>query len=356
MQQIDWRNALHTAKKPKNYASAMLLALAFCVGLGVYAFRGVIWPQPHAVVTPPAVAASTFRHPLTGALSDTEVAKPQVQAVMIDHSIDAWPQSGVDKAFLVIEAPVEASIPRLEAFFYEGQNVLKIGPVRSARPYFVDFANEFGAEYAHVGGSDEALALIASSGTFDLNQFSHGDDYWRSTDRQAPHNAYTSTDLLDKALKAPAVHLPTPSYGTWTFKDPATDVSQGPGVTVDFSAPQYKAIWTHDAATNTYTRTQDGAKYVMQDGGKIAATNVAVMVSDVSIVDAVGRKHIRTTGEGEAWVFQDGKAIHGTWKKPSVTDRLRFYDQDGKEIAMNAGNTWIEVIGDAKSVTINQPK
>jgi len=142
----------------------------------------------------------------------------------------------------------------------------------------------------------------------------------------------------------------------WSFKDPETKVEQGSGITVDFSAPQYKAVWTHDAATNSYTRKQGSQAYAMQDGGKIAAKNVAVMVTDVAVLDAVGRKSVRTTGEGEAWVLQDGKVIHGKWKMPKVGERIRFYDESDKEIVMNAGQTWIEVAESASRVTVNEAK
>ena len=99
----------------------------------------------------------TERDSLTGVLIEQRTELKQVYGVMIDEHTDARSQSGIDQAFLVIEAPVEAGIPRLLSFFSEAQDVKKIGPVRSARPYFLDWAKEFGALYAHVGGSDEAL-------------------------------------------------------------------------------------------------------------------------------------------------------------------------------------------------------
>lgn len=342
-------------------ASAIILALAFGMW---FAWRA--WSGSH-VAAPVAAepSAPTFRDPLTGlVVSEEPTGLPRVYAAMIDNSVDAWPQSGVNKAFLVIEAPVEAAIPRLEAFFEAGTEVDKIGPVRSARPYFVDWADEFDALYAHVGGSNAALDLIASRGTFDLNEFSHGDSYWRASDRSAPHNAYTSTELLSAAVtKAEGKgRAPSVLYGTWTFKDaasvaaeeqPVAQAAAEPGaVEVRFNSGLYTADWTFDAATGVYLRSQGGRESVTQDGVRLRANNVAVIVSDIEVVDAVGRREIRTTGTGKAWLLQDGVTREVTWKKPSVTERLAFYDAEGNELAMNAGNTWIEVVPDESDVTI----
>ncbi len=345
-------------------AGAIILALAF----GFWGVSAWIASRGEQVVaeTPPVSAADLpFRHPLSGEPSAEEIAPPGVYAVMIDNSVDAWPASGVDEAFLVIEAPVEAAIPRLEAFFSADAEVEKIGPVRSARPYFVDWANEFDALYAHVGGSNAALDLIASTGTFDLNEFYNGVSFWRASDRFAPHNAYTSTELLAAAVEKGEERGRAPEvlYGTWTFKsrefpgtlvpssEDATKVA-GNSMTVRFNSALYTVDWTFDAATGEYLRSQGGEETFTADGVHLAADNVAVVVTDMEVVDYVGRREIRTTGEGAAWVLQDGKAVEATWKKPSVSERLAFYDAEGNLIAMNAGNTWVEVVEDEGDVTV----
>lgn len=352
-------------------AGAIILALAF-------GFWGVsVWmsARGESVVaeTPPVSASELpFRHPLTGEPSAEAVLPPGVYAVMIDNSVDAWPASGVDHAFLVIEAPVEAAIPRLEAFFSADVDVEKIGPVRSARPYFVDWANEFDALYAHVGGSNAALDLIASTGTFDLNEFYNGVSFWRSGDRFAPHNAYTSTELLAAAVEKGEERGRAPEvlYGVWIFKDGRSgqDGQNGQGgygddqldqlnqlaqsISVKFNSDLYTVDWDYDAATNAYLRSQGGRETSTADGVRLAADNVTVIVTDMEVVDYVGRREVRTTGEGKAWLLQDGTATEVTWKKPSVSERLAFYDAEGNEIAMNAGVTWVEVVADESDVTV----
>jgi hypothetical protein len=335
------------------------VSIAVCAALALYAFRGAIFlggkEDAGEAVPVSDLSAPSFRHPLTGAPVESEVEPPHVFGVMVENMVDSWPQSGLEDAFLVIEAPVEAAIPRFIAFFSEEQNVEKIGPVRSARPYYVDWANELNALYAHVGGSDAALGLISSNGTFDLNEFSFGQYFWRSADRVAPHNVYTSTELLGSALERRQEQevAPEPEYGAWTFKADEPRRGEAPDVMVDFSTPAYRVTWTYDVSSNIYRRLQAGLPHDMQDGDAILANNVAVLVTAITVIDSIGRREVETIGEGEALILQDGRLIVGTWKKPSVHERLRFYGADGAEIRWNAGKTWIEVIQSKENAAVD---
>ena len=317
-------------------------------GAGIFALAVVfflVWRfgfLPDVVSPAPIVEEiARYRHPLTGMPLQMPTDLPFVYGVMIDQSVEAWPQSGGDKAFLVIEAPVEAGIPRWEAFFYDGQEaVAKIGPVRSARPYFIDWNNELDGLYAHVGGSDAALKRIASDGTYDLNQFWNEVFFWRSKERQAPHNVYTSTELLKKALTRAeeTKRVQRPVYGVWTFKKD-TPSGQSFGSAIRYASDTYAVQWTYRAGTNSYERTKPSGSLL-----ELRANNVVVIETSVQILDEVGRREVKTVGDGKAMVLQDGRVISVTWKKPSVTERLQFFTEAGDEITMNAGVTWIEVV------------
>ncbi|OGL77400.1 hypothetical protein A3E97_00230 [Candidatus Uhrbacteria bacterium RIFCSPHIGHO2_12_FULL_47_12] len=287
------------------------------------------------------------RDPLTGLLVEEVHANQQVYGVMIDEHMDARAQSGIDQAFLVIEAPVEAGIPRLLAFFSEDQKVEKIGPVRSARPYFVDWALEFDALYTHVGGSNEALAKIANGATFDLNEFWHDPQFWRATNRSAPHNTYTSTDRMGEYVKAKRdAGRAAPLYGVWKFKTTKPTEVLPEKFSIRYASSDYTFSWAYDVEQKAYVRLFDDQPVKTLEGNKIDAQNVIVMISDVEVIDSIGRRHIRTTGEGVASVFQDGKKMEAVWKKPAASERLRFYTKEGQEIEMNPGKTWIEVIAE----------
>jgi len=335
--------------------SVVTLALLF---LSLYVLLGRGSKQPSSSSSDLIqTEQKTIRHPLTGVWLNEPIALPHVFGVMIDNQVDAWPQSGIDQAFLVIEAPVEASIPRFLAFFHEQQSVEKIGPVRSARPYFIDWNNEFDALYAHVGGSNEALDKIESGGTFDMNEYSHSTTFWRATTRSAPHNAYTSTERLSEYVnkRVEAQLAPETLYASWSFKDPEPpqDQSIKSRVVVDYWAPTYTAQWDFQPESNRYTRSQGGKQQKTLEGNPVMADNVGIVVTDISVLDAVGRRQVRTLGEGKAWLLQDGKVIEATWKKPSVSERLTFRVGE-EEQKMNPGTTWIQIVPSAFDVTFLQ--
>lgn len=289
----------------------------------------------------------SFRHPLTGEPLEEAVARPWVFSVVIENSVDGQPLSGVEDAFLVIEAPVEAKIPRLLAFYSSEQTVEKIGPVRSARPYFVDWASEFSALFVHVGGSDAALRLVRRASVIDLNQFWHDQYFWRSSTRYAPHNVFTSSELLNRAWLAEGEEAAV-EYGLWNFKNDApVESPSDPDLILYQDQPLYRVDWKYDANNNQYLRWQGGEEMKSADGASFLADNVAVVYTSIEILDVVGRREIETVGQGEALVSQDGRKISAVWKKESVDERLRFYAEDGKEISWNVGKTWVEVVSTA---------
>lgn len=294
-------------------------------------------------------AEQIIRRKIDGAPVNTDAqANLYPVAIMVENAADSWPQSGLDKANLVIEAITEASIPRFVAFYATDQSIDKIGPVRSARPYFLDWANPFAPLYMHVGGAPEALDKI-HSGKYDLidfDQFFNGDYYWRDKWRYAPHNVYTSSELIMQALADK--NLTTPAdYPTWKYKDDlASDKrpEQVNDIKITYAPQFYKVAWKYNRDENDYIRYQNGDIHKMSDGEWIKAKNVIVQVNDMSVIDDYGRKHITTTGGGKAWVYRDGDKIDATWKKSSIKDGLKYYDSNGNEIEFNGGTTWIESI------------
>lgn len=273
-------------------------------------------------------------------------------AVVIDNIVEARPAAGLSAASVVYEAPVEAGITRFLAIFPSDAAVDQIGPVRSARPYFIDWASEYGALFAHVGGSPEALDILKNgTAVTDLNEFWNGARFWRSSDRHAPHNTYTSTTLLAAAASKGARAL---TLKPWLFKDDAAaaDRPASGSLTVGAKDGDYAVRWEYDRAKNAYRRYQGGK--VQDDavsGQPIEAKNVVVQLTKVSILDEVGRRRIVTLGEGDAVIAVDGNAYHGTWRKTSNDGRTRFYDASGNEIRFNAGATWIEVVPEGTTIS-----
>lgn len=294
-----------------------------------------------------------FRRKIDGVCEASEInTNLYPVAVMIENMVDAWPLSGLDQANLVFEAPVEGGITRFSAFYASGEPVAKIGPIRSARPYYLDWAEELRALYLHVGGSPEALAKIKNYDIYDLNQFFNDRYFWRDRGRLAPHNVYTSSELINQALTAK--NLKEVAYESWLYKDdadPKDRPAQVKDLVIDFSTPAYRATWKYDPATNSYLRYQGDQPQTMLNGAEVRAKNIAVQIAKIQIVDDYSRRKIWTVGQGQALIFEDGKVISGQWKKDGRGARTKFYDANNQEIEFNAGTTWVEVVPDITSVS-----
>jgi hypothetical protein len=273
---------------------------------------------------------------------------PQVISVMIDNHPGARPQAGLAKASIVYEVPVEGEFTRYFALYNASTTVDKVGPVRSARPYFLDWLQEYGdAVYMHSGGSPEALQLLKNSAMFDANEFFRGAYFWRGTTHAAPHNLYTSSSIWGKLLSDYGFNRTPISWKGWKFsssseKMTTSSSSQTYNVSITY-LPGYKVTWEYQATSGTFGRLLNDEVY-RDESGSIMANNVVIQYVKIETTDDEGRKHITTVGEGEALVLIPSKLIRGTWKKGSVTERTRWYDQNGNEIPLNPGVTWVEVM------------
>ncbi|MFH1193865.1 MAG: DUF3048 domain-containing protein [bacterium] len=277
-------------------------------------------------------------------------------AVMIDNKFEARPQSGISFAGLVFEAPVEGGITRFMAIFSTDKKLEKVGPVRSVRPYYIDWASEFSAFLMHIGGSPEALDIIASNPDIKkLNLDGNGEYFWRAADRYAPHNAYTSSEKFD-LIRSAKLDSQDLKFLPWKFKDDAAEEARGDAkkITIDYSPyDNYDASWEYDRLKNVYVRQDKNGAFKTLEDSLILAKNIAVVETDITIIDEVSRRHIVTIGGGNALIFQDGKKIEGKWEKKDQGSRLRFYDGSGKEIEFDRGTTWVEVVDDLGKVMEN---
>ena len=330
------------------------LAAAFAgVLILVFATIGIVYAlQPQQKVAPipakttkkPTPQAPKFYSPLTGReVKDSAATTQAVTAIMIENSPDARPQSGLKQAGVVYEAIAEGGITRFLAIYQEAKPQL-IGPVRSVRMYYIDWAAPYNASIAHIGGSAAALAEVRNGNYRDIDQFFNASYYWRASDRYAPHNVYTSFEKLD-ALNG------SKSYTTSSFTGfprvdgkPATTPT-ATSIDIAISSPLYNPHYDYDAASNTYLRSIAGAPSNDREEGRLAPNVVIAMKVDMNKIFEDGwRENIATSGTGAATIFQNGTAIEATWRKNSRTEQLAFVDAGGNPIALNRGQTWIAAV------------
>ncbi len=280
-------------------------------------------------------------------------------AVMVENLQSVRPQSGLGQAAVVYEALAEGGSTRFMALFDPRETVTQIMPVRSARPYYLEWVSEYGALYAHAGGSPKALTVIWENPDINNLDALSGDAkyFWRDTSLYAPHNLVTSSEKMNFALRDKGFAEKTATFQSWKYKDSAALSERGvDGKTASFNFSYgltYQVDFRYRRDTNTYLRSNANAPHLDKNtGAQIEVTNVIVQLVDEPALDGgKGRLDINVGGEGSAWIFRDGQAIAATWKKSSRTDRTLFFDSNGKEIELNRGNTWIHVIPKGQEVT-----
>jgi hypothetical protein len=272
---------------------------------------------------------------------------PYPIAVMVENAIDARPQIGLDQADVVYEALAEGGISRFLALYLSREADI-VGPVRSTRHYFVYTAAEYNPTLVHVGASPLGYAALGATGIRNVNE-SYGDPgIWRSLNRFAPHNAYTSTNWAravadDKGAGGPG------SWGPLLFKDPD---EWSIGQYVDRIGIRYPPIGSYDVDyqydfdTNRYLRIMDGFRHRDQaTGEQLAASSLVIQVVPDEVIDREGRLDLAQLGEGQAYFFQDGVMFEGVWTKASYGSTTLFWDTAGNRVRLNAGGTvWIQLV------------
>ena len=219
-------------------AGAGLIMVAGLVTLAMLYQRPVQVEPAVVQVAPPKPDAPKYYSPLTGLQVDNEAATKQtVSAIMIENSIDARPQSGIKQSGVVYEAIAEGGITRFLTLHQQDKPQL-IGPVRSLRMYYVDWLTPYNASVVHVGGSAAALAEVRNGQYRDVDQFFNAGAYWRSTDRYAPHNVYTSFEKID-ALNAAKGYTESVFTGFSRTDGNATVTPDATSIAIDFSGPAY---------------------------------------------------------------------------------------------------------------------
>ncbi len=325
---------------------SLLVLLIGIIGFWVATLLQPTATLPKATPTTPKKPAPTYYSPLTGAkVSDEKLTKRPVTAIMIENSTTPGvrPQSGLKQAGIIYEAIAEGGITRFLALYQEATPQL-IGPVRSVRMYYVDWAAPYNASIAHVGGSAAALAEVRGGNYRDIDQFFNDDYYWRATDKAAPHNVFTSFEKLD-ALNA-AKGYTTSTFTPWPRHDGKPSAApNATSIDMVISSPGYNPHYDYDKASNTYLRSIGGEESSDREEGRLAPSVVVAPKVDMSLVMEDGyRESITTTGEGVADIFQNGIVTEATWRKSGRSAPLQFFDASGKEIALNRGQTWISAI------------
>lgn len=288
-------------------------------------------------------------------------SKSRPYAVMINNNHAAWPQAGLQDAYIVYEIVVEGGITRMMAL-YKDADTAKIGSIRSSRHYFLDYALENDAIYVHFGWSPKAQSDISSLRVNNINGL-YDSCFWRdkTLKRAYEHTAFTNIEKLKETTKKKGYRTETNKDLLLNYSVDELDLSGKEGAipanNVNIKYSNYHTTsYQYDSENKVYKRTMSGVPNTDLDTKiQYTAKNIITYkVEDTALVDTEnkGRRDLKNIGSGEGYYITDGYAIPITWEKSSRNSQTIYKYKDGSEIVVNDGNTFIQIQPLNQSLTI----
>jgi hypothetical protein len=345
----------------------LVLCLLACLSAAC-SQQGKNEPQPGTVQVTPAITgpsiavapepAATEPSPTTAGAFVLPHEGLRPIAVMIDNEgTRSLPQGGLDKAQIVYEVIVEGGLTRIMPVFW-GTNPEMIGPVRSARDYFLDYIMEYDAIYVHVGGSPQAGLDIKKLKINEIDGMHVGKEViWDLTkERGNWQDSYTSMKALTDHIGKTKYRVVTEVKFPFAYK--ASDIIPTAGGTansITLKYPSMTAKYEYNGTTGTYKRFRYGKAHMERVSGKqLEAENIIIQfVPNYDIKgDTKGRQEMNTLGSGNGYFITGGKSIKLKWSKETRSSQTKYTDEAGNTIKLNVGQTWIQIMPMTGKVTI----
>lgn len=288
-----------------------------------------------------------------------EDSKTRPIAVMINNNHVAWPHAGLNDAYLAYEILAEGGITRIMALFKD-KDTEKIGSVRSARPYYLDYALENDAIYVHYGWSDKAKSDISSLGVDNINGLTASSVFWRdsSLNKATEHTVFTSMEKINEYSKENGYDRDTDKDLLLNYSVDEIDLSKREdAIKADTVFMKYSYYTTtsyeYDSEKKVYKRYMSDTPHVdAVTGDQYTFKNIIITPIETHTYDSYGRLELDNIGSGEGYFITLGYAIPITWSKDSRSSQTVYKNMDGEEIKVNDGNTFIQITPPSEDIKI----
>lgn len=288
-----------------------------------------------------------------------EDSKTRPIAVMINNNHVAWPHAGLNDAYLAYEILAEGGITRIMALFKD-KDTEKIGSVRSARPYYLDYALENDAIYVHYGWSDKAKSDISSLGVDNINGLTASSVFWRDTslNKATEHTVFTSMKKINEYSKEHGYDRDTNKDLLLNYSVDEIDLSKREdAIKADTVFMKYSyyttASYEYDSEKKVYKRYMSDTPHVdAVTGDQYTFKNIIITPIETHTYDSYGRLELDNIGSGEGYFITLGYAIPITWSKDSRSSQTVYKNMDGEEIKVNDGNTFIQITPPSEDIKI----
>ena len=280
-------------------------------------------------------------------------------AVMIDNAIGDAKHAGLQESYLNYEIIVEGGLTRIMAI-YKDKDVNLIGPIRSSRHYFLDYALESDAIYVHYGWSPYAEDDISKLKIDNINGLTDPTPFRRDNNSEAPHNVFTRMSYVKNFLSSTSYNLESSDWKLFNYSTDPVDLSamnttplEASKVNIPYSDNEYRT-YAYDESNEYYIRTSNGkAQYDRKTGTQLHYKNVIIEKVPNKTLDSEGRQELETTGKGTGYFITNGYALPITWSKETRDAKTVYAYEDGTELTLNDGNTFVQIVPTNSHITIN---
>lgn len=284
--------------------------------------------------------------PLSGIYAKEEKVNRRPLAIMFDNHPKARWQAGLKDAEIIYEFLVEFPYTRYMAI-YLINDPESLGPIRSARPYFVTTSLEYDAVYVHVGGSSKAKSDIRALNLANIDGLSSAKDvFFRKTHKRAPNNMYSSMEILRNDIERRGYRINS-EYKPFKFREDERDIvgENANNVKINYRKNNVSE-YSYDPKEKLYKRFKDGELHIDEiDKTPITAKNIIIQKASTRVIDSEGRLSIDIEGSGEGKYISMGKSMDIKWLKPSKNGKTLYYNiENNEEIILNPGTTWIQIV------------
>ncbi len=340
-------------KKNGAKIAIVLLSIIILVAGGILAYKIIEDKEEIGTISNEKEEYNTNNNIVTAKLNEEKIkifkGEDRPIAIMIDNHSDAWPQAGLQDAYMVYEIIVEGGETRLMALF-KGANVEKIGPVRSARHYFIDYAMENDAIYAHFGQSPQAESDIKKYNINNINGiYEDGVTFWRVKDKSSPHNAVTSTTKILESAQSKKYNTKSSKESVLKYTIDEIELEEGEEATkitiphsnlqtVMYSYNKEKQVYER------YARNREQKDWVTHE--TVTTKNIIITMCDnytLTDTENKGRQGLKNIGTFDGYYITNGKAIKIKCTKNSRDGKTKYQDLNGNEIDVNDGNTFVNI-------------
>lgn len=308
-------------------------------------------------INPPKQINNTTKNEKSNIKIYNENSNDRPIAFMIDNNIGDAKHAGLQDSYLNYEIIVEGGLTRIMAI-YKDKKVPLIGPIRSARHYFLDYALENDAIYAHFGWSPQSESDIKQLDIDNINGITDPEPYRRDEKAISPHNVFTNTSFMKSYIEKKKYNEESTNWKLLNISSKEIDLGTESSpdiankVTITYSENEYRT-YSYDQSNNYYLRSQNGKPHLdRKTNEQLHYKNIIIMKVKNTTIDNEGRQTLDNIGTGEGYYITNGKYKKINWSKQTRTAKTDYTYEDGSTVILNDGNTFIQIVPENNNIKV----